>query len=145
MRENTAKQSSSCERRNVTNTRSDLRTSGTSGFAAALPGGAGVSEEWKPDAGLIETRSYCGTLLLELVEGEVDNAKPAVASALLDVRSLKLDYRTEYRGMLRRLRTNSRVWWRMRGHRRRWVSGPRLKSERTRAGCRSSLNCCGRR
>ena len=29
----------------------------------------------KPDAGLIETRSFCGTLLLELVEGEVDNAK----------------------------------------------------------------------
>lgn len=57
----------------------------------------------KPDAGLIETRSFCGTLLLELVEGEVDDSKPAVASALLDVRSLKLDYRTEYRGMLRRL------------------------------------------
>jgi predicted component of viral defense system (DUF524 family) len=59
----------------------------------------------KPDAGLIETRSFCGTLLLELVEGEVDGAKAAVASALLDVRSLKLDYRTEYRGMLRRLST----------------------------------------
>lgn len=57
----------------------------------------------KPDAGQIETRSFCGTLLLELVEGEVNNAKSAVASALLDVRSLKLDYRTEYRGMLRRL------------------------------------------
>ena len=56
-----------------------------------------------PDAGLIETRSFCGTLLMELVEGEVDHQKPAVASALLDVRSLKLDYRTEYRGMLRRL------------------------------------------
>jgi predicted component of viral defense system (DUF524 family) len=57
----------------------------------------------KPDAGLIETRSFCGTLLLELVDGEVNDAKTAVASALLDVRSLKLDYRTEYRGMLRRL------------------------------------------
>lgn len=57
----------------------------------------------KPDAGMIETRSFCGTLLLELVEGEVDDSKTAVASALLDVRSLKLDYRTEYRGMLRRL------------------------------------------
>jgi predicted component of viral defense system (DUF524 family) len=57
----------------------------------------------KPDAGLLETHSFCGTLLMELVEGEVDDAKPAVASALLDVRSLKLDYRTEYRGMLRRL------------------------------------------
>ena len=57
----------------------------------------------RPDAGLIETRSFCGTLLLELVEGEVDDAKSAVASAFLDVRSLKLDYRTEYRGMLRRL------------------------------------------
>ncbi|MEI7776863.1 MAG: DUF2357 domain-containing protein, partial [Verrucomicrobiota bacterium] len=52
---------------------------------------------------MIETRSFCGTLLLELVEGEVDATKPALASALLDVRSLKLDYRTEYRGMLRRL------------------------------------------
>lgn len=58
----------------------------------------------KPDAGLIETRSFCGTLLLELVEGDAtDMSKSAVASALLDVRSLKLDYRTEYRGMLRRL------------------------------------------
>jgi predicted component of viral defense system (DUF524 family) len=57
----------------------------------------------KLDAGLIETRSFCGTLLLELVEGEVNGAKSAVASALLDVRSLKLDYRTEYRGMLRRI------------------------------------------
>jgi predicted component of viral defense system (DUF524 family) len=57
----------------------------------------------KPDAGLLETRSFCGTLLLELVEGEVDDAKKAAASALLDVRSLKLDYRTEYRGMLRRV------------------------------------------
>ena len=52
---------------------------------------------------MIETRSFCGTLLLELVEGEVDDAKSALASALVDVRSLKLDYRTEYRGMLRRL------------------------------------------
>ena len=58
-----------------------------------------------PDAGLIETRSYCGTLLLELVEGAVDDSKRAAATALIDVRSLKLDYRTEYRGMLRRLST----------------------------------------
>ena len=58
----------------------------------------------KPDAGLIETRSFCGTLLLELVEGDgADMSKSAVATALLDVRSLKLDYRTEYRGMLWRL------------------------------------------
>jgi hypothetical protein len=57
----------------------------------------------KPDAGLLETCSFCGTLLLEFVEGEVDAAKPAVATALIDTRSLKLDYRTEYRGMLRRL------------------------------------------
>ena len=57
----------------------------------------------KPDAGLIETRSFCGTLLLELVDGIGDHAKSSVASALIDVRSLKLDYRTQYRGMLRRL------------------------------------------
>jgi len=62
-----------------------------------------LGKDGKPDAGQIETKSFCGTLLLELVEGEVDCAKSAVASALLDVRSLKLDYRTEYRGMLRRL------------------------------------------
>ncbi len=56
------------------------------------------------DAGLIETRSFCGTLLMELVDGDAaDLSKVAVASALLDVRSLKLAYRTEYRGMLRRL------------------------------------------
>lgn len=55
------------------------------------------------DSGLIETRSFCGTLLMELVEGEVSNAKRALASILLDVRSLKLDYRSEYRGMLRRI------------------------------------------
>ncbi len=62
-----------------------------------------LGKKGKPDAGLIETRSFCGTLLLELVDGEVDDSKSAVAAALLDVRSLKLDYRTEYRGMLRRL------------------------------------------
>jgi predicted component of viral defense system (DUF524 family) len=56
-----------------------------------------------PDAGLIETGSFCGTLLMELVEGDAHDGKAAVASALLDVRSIKLDYRTEYRGMLRRL------------------------------------------
>lgn len=62
-----------------------------------------LGAEGRPDAGLLETRSFCGTLLLELVEGEVNDDKPALASALLDVRSLKLDYRTEYRGMLRRI------------------------------------------
>lgn len=56
-----------------------------------------------PDAGLIETGSFCGTLLLELVEGEIEDSKPAAGSTLIDVRSIKLDYRTEYRGMLRRL------------------------------------------
>jgi len=56
-----------------------------------------------PDAGLIETRSFCGTLLMELVEGTADLDKAPVASALIDIRSLKLDYRTEYRGMVRRM------------------------------------------
>jgi predicted component of viral defense system (DUF524 family) len=72
-----------------------LRCSLASRRRSLIPGRA--------DAGLLETRSFCGTLLMELVEGEVSGVKPAVASALLDVRSLKLDYRTEYRGMLRRL------------------------------------------
>lgn len=56
-----------------------------------------------PDAGLIETRSFCGTLLMELVEGTADSEKAPIASALIDIRSLKLDYRTEYRGMVRRM------------------------------------------
>lgn len=62
-----------------------------------------LGTDCQPDAGLIETKSFCGTLLLELVLGPVEDEKSAVASALIDVRSLKLDYRTEYRGMLRRL------------------------------------------
>jgi len=62
-----------------------------------------LGEGGGPDAGLVETKTFCGTLLMELVEGPVDHDKSAAASALIDVRSLKLDYRTEYRGMLRRL------------------------------------------
>jgi predicted component of viral defense system (DUF524 family) len=62
-----------------------------------------LGSEGHPDAGLIETRSFCGTLLLELVEGVIENEKPAIATALIDVRSVKLNYRSEYRGMLRRL------------------------------------------
>ena len=38
-----------------------------------------------PDAGLIETRSYCGTLLLELVEGPVSENIQASGSVLIDV------------------------------------------------------------
>lgn len=62
-----------------------------------------LAESGARDAGLIETRTFCGTLLLDLVKGPVNDDKPAAASSLIDVRSIKLDYRTEYRGMLRRL------------------------------------------
>lgn len=56
------------------------------------------------DAGRIETGSFCGTLLLEIVEGEAnDLSKSPLASALIDVRSIKLEYRSEYRGMLQNL------------------------------------------
>jgi predicted component of viral defense system (DUF524 family) len=55
-----------------------------------------------PDAGRVETGNFCGTLLLEIVEGDAgDKCKPALATALVDVRSVKLDYRSDYRGMLR--------------------------------------------
>jgi predicted component of viral defense system (DUF524 family) len=54
-----------------------------------------------PDRGRIVTGNFSGTLLLEIVEGESLPSKPPVASAWLDVRSVKLDYRTEYRGMVR--------------------------------------------
>ena len=56
----------------------------------------------EPDAGRLDTSCWCGTLLLELVEGTAVHGPP-IATALLDVRSVKLDYRTEYRGMLRRI------------------------------------------
>lgn len=56
-----------------------------------------------PDAGLLETGSFCGTLLLELVVGEATDDKKAVATAVIDVRSIKMGYRDQYRGMLRRL------------------------------------------
>ena len=56
------------------------------------------------DAGRIETGNFCGTLLLEIIEGDAtDQSRPPIGTALVDVRSLKLDYRFEYRGMLRSL------------------------------------------
>lgn len=55
------------------------------------------------DAGIIETGTFCGTLLLELVERGSSSDSVALASQLIDVRSVKLDFRTEYRGMLRRV------------------------------------------
>ena len=55
------------------------------------------------DAGLIETRSYCGGLLLELVDGQINSELVVVSSSIIEVRSVKLDYRSEYRGMLRRI------------------------------------------
>lgn len=56
----------------------------------------------EPDAGQLNTSCWCGTLLLELVDCTAVHGPP-IATALLDVRSVKLDYRTEYRGMLRRV------------------------------------------
>ena len=54
----------------------------------------------QPDAGRLDTSCWCGTLLLELVN---EGSTQPVGTALLDVRSVKLDYRTQYRGMLRRI------------------------------------------
>lgn len=56
-----------------------------------------------PDSGMLETKSFCGALSMELVDGAVDAGKATVASAQIDIRSLKIDYRTDYRGMLKRL------------------------------------------
>ncbi|MBK8648588.1 MAG: DUF2357 domain-containing protein [Gemmatimonadetes bacterium] len=53
-----------------------------------------------PDAGFIETGDYCGTLLLTL--SSADSVEP-LGSVCIDVRSIKLDYRSEYRGMLEAL------------------------------------------
>ena len=55
------------------------------------------------DSGILETRSFCGTLMMELVEGEDKPEKAALGTAFIDVRSIKLGYRTEFRGMLCRL------------------------------------------
>ena len=56
-----------------------------------------------PDAGRIDTSCWCGTLHLEVVEGDVQDITSAVGATHIDVRSVKLEYRTEYRGMLRRV------------------------------------------
>ena len=64
-----------------------------------------LGDEGFPDIGLLETRSFCGTLLLELVDHQETRAGSIQGSALLDIRSVKLDFRTEYRGMVRRLTT----------------------------------------
>lgn len=49
------------------------------------------------DAGTIETGDYCGALHLTLVVGDSD---VPVGATYVEVRSRKLDYRSEYRGML---------------------------------------------
>lgn len=59
--------------------------------------------EGEPDAGLLDTGNHCGTLVLELIEGETSDQKAPISTALIDVRSVKLGYRTQYRGMLRRI------------------------------------------
>ena len=50
--------------------------------------------------GIIETGDFCGSLQLKLIrEGNLEDR--TVAWATLEVRSMKIDYRTHYRGMLR--------------------------------------------
>lgn len=55
------------------------------------------------DAGLIETGTFCGSLLLEIVDGDLSIGSTALASTELTVRSVKLNYRSEFRGMLTRI------------------------------------------
>jgi predicted component of viral defense system (DUF524 family) len=50
--------------------------------------------------GIIETGDFCGSLQLKLIrEGDVEER--ILAWATVEVRSVKIDYRTHYRGMLR--------------------------------------------
>lgn len=55
------------------------------------------------DAGIIETGTFCGSLLLEIVDGDASQALVALASTEVTVRSVKLNYRSEFRGMLTRI------------------------------------------
>ena len=55
------------------------------------------------DAGLIETGTFCGSLLLEIVDGDLSIGSTALASTEITVRSVKLNYRSEFRGMLTRI------------------------------------------
>jgi predicted component of viral defense system (DUF524 family) len=50
--------------------------------------------------GIIETGDFCGSLQLKLIK-EGDPEDRTVAWASVEVRSIKIDYRTHYRGMLR--------------------------------------------
>ncbi len=61
------------------------------------------------DAGRLETRNYCGTLSLEIVDAsggespEELHLREPVASLGIDVRSVKIDYRSDYRAMMESL------------------------------------------
>lgn len=50
--------------------------------------------------GIIETGDFCGSLQLKLIR-EGDPEDRTIAWATVEVRSMKIDYRTHYRGMLR--------------------------------------------
>lgn len=64
-----------------------------------LCGASGVQPFPDLSTGLIETRDFCGKLELRLMR-RGDAAEAPVACGSVEVRSLKLDYRTHYRGML---------------------------------------------
>jgi hypothetical protein len=52
-----------------------------------------------PRAGTIETRDYCGLLVFQITRVD-DPEQRVVARAEVEVRSVKVDYRTQYRDML---------------------------------------------
>jgi predicted component of viral defense system (DUF524 family) len=56
----------------------------------------------EPTRGMIEPGNFCGTLTLQLVATD-DPAHRVVARAMVEVRSVKIDYRSHYRGMLRHI------------------------------------------
>lgn len=53
-----------------------------------------------PQRGIIEPGDFCGSLPLKLVR-EGDKEERTVGQGIVEVRSIKVDYRTHYRGMLR--------------------------------------------
>lgn len=77
----------------------EIRVKGTSAHTFALIEEGGITRSRRhSNEGTIETRDFCGTLPLRLCK--VGEDSDPIAMGLVEVRSMKLSYREDYRSML---------------------------------------------
>ena len=75
------------------------------GLKLALRESHEVIPDIDPNQGAIEPFDHCGSLSLEVVE--VDSPDTPIGSGTVEVRSLKIGYRQDYRGMLNEIAKTS--------------------------------------